>query len=113
MEAEMNFEELTGKKLAILAWGEDEQGEDEAAVFTGIARWADGHLYLDHEGTPPYFQIPDDVLYRVKPVPDDLKDIFLDAEYYISLLIGPLPDDADPSEYIHTGLKWPEQVEDE
>jgi hypothetical protein len=79
----------------------------------GIARWADGHLYLDHGGNPESFQIPDEVLDRVKPVPDDFKDIFFDAEYYIGMSIGPLPDDADPGEYIDTGLKWPEQVEDE
>ena len=113
METDINFEELTGKKLAIIAWGEDEKDEDEAAVFTGLARWADGHLYLDREGNPPYFQIPDDVLDRIKPVSDEVKDILLNAEYCISMLIGPLPDEADPGEYIQTGLKWPEQVADE
>jgi hypothetical protein len=98
---------LTGKKLAIIAWGEDEKGEDEAAVFAGLARWAEGHLYLDHGGNPESFQIPDDLLDQVKPVSDDIKDILLDAEYYISMSIGPLPDD-DPDEYEQTGLKWPD-----
>ncbi len=37
----MKLEELTGKKLAILAVGDDEKGETEAAVLTGLARWAD------------------------------------------------------------------------
>jgi hypothetical protein len=98
METDMNFEELTGKKLAIIAWGEGEKGEDEAAVLAGIARWADGHLYLDHEGNPPSFQIPDDVLCWVKPVSDDVKDILPDAEYCISMSIGPVPADDDPAE---------------
>ena len=35
----MNFDELTGKKFAIIAIGEDEKGKTEAAAFIGHARW--------------------------------------------------------------------------
>jgi len=103
----MNFEELTGKKLALAIWGEDENGKDDVAVLTGRARWANGHLYLDYGRNQKPFQFPDDVLERIKPVPADVADIFLEAEFYISMSIGSLPDDADPNDYIDTGLKWP------
>jgi hypothetical protein len=104
----MNFTELTGKKLAIVAIGESEKGETEGAVFTGLARWANGHLYLDRGRNQKSFQFPDDVLQRIKPVPAEIADIILEAEYYITMSIGPLPNDANPKDYIETGLKWPE-----
>jgi hypothetical protein len=104
----MNLEKLTGKKFALVAMGEDESGKKEGVVFTGIARWIKGHLYFDHSSKHKPFQLPDDVLHRVKPTPKEFKDILLDAEFYIIMSIGSLPDDADPSEYVQTGLKWPE-----
>jgi hypothetical protein len=42
----------------------------------------------------------------VKPVPDDVRDILLNAEYFINMSIGPLPEDEET--YIPTGLKWPD-----
>jgi hypothetical protein len=104
----MNYSKLNGKKIAIAAIGVDEHGEKEGAVWTGIARWENGHLYLDREEDPKVFQFPDNVLKRIKPVPSDLSDILLDSEYYVKLSIGPLPEDADPKDYRQTGLKWPE-----
>ncbi len=103
----MNFETLTGKKLAILAVGDD-NGETEAAVFTGIARWAEGHLFLDRDESQKSFQIPDDTLERIKPVPIEVADIFLGAEFFIPMSIGPLPDNSNPDDFTQTGLKWPE-----
>jgi hypothetical protein len=104
----MKFEELTGKKLAILAVGNDDKEETEAAVFTGIARWSNGHLFLDRDCNQKPFQIPDDTLERIKSVPEKVSDIFLGAEFYIPMSIGPLPKDANPEDYTQTGLKWPE-----
>lgn len=102
----MNFDELTCRKIALVAWGEDENGKDDVAVFTGIARWENGHLYLDRKGKKP-FQFPDDTLERIKPVPAEISDILLEADFYISMTIGSLPKDANPEDYIKTGLKWP------
>lgn len=104
----MKFEELTGKKLAMIVWGEDDNGEDDVAVFTGIARWTGEHLYLDREDNPKPFQIPDELLERIEITPEEIKDIVLDAEYYFNATISPLPDNEDESDYMQTGLKWPE-----
>ena len=43
----MNLDHLTGKKFAILAVSENDNGETESAVFTGIARWDNGRLLLN------------------------------------------------------------------
>ena len=69
----MNLQELTGKKVAIIAVGDDERGKTEGAVFIGITRWSNMHLYLDHGGDPKSFEFPDDVLVRIKPVPTSVK----------------------------------------
>jgi hypothetical protein len=37
----------------------------------------------------------------------DLKVLLLGADYYFNVSIGPLPDGANVSEYLETGLKWP------
>ena len=103
----MNLNYLTGKIFAILAVSEDSKGKTESAVFTGIARLANGHLFLDREDKKS-FPIPDATLKQIKPVPKDKADIFLNAEYYVSINIAPIPDDANPQDYIKTCLKWPE-----
>jgi hypothetical protein len=103
----ISFNELTGKKLALVVLGDDEKGETEGAVFTGLAQWVNGHLYLERGRNQKPFQLPDDTLERIKPVPADIKDIVLEAEYYLTMSIGPLPEDANPNDYIETGLKWP------
>jgi hypothetical protein len=104
----MNFEYLTGKKLAILAVGDDDNGETEAAVFTGVARWANGHLFLERDSNQKSFQIPDDTLERIKPVAVKVADIFQGAEFYVPMSIGLLPDNVNPHDYLESGLKWPE-----
>jgi hypothetical protein len=103
----MNLNYLTGKKFAIWAVSKNKKGETESAVFNGIARLANGHLFLDREGHKS-FSIPDATLKQIKPVSKDRAESFLNAEYYVPINIAPIPDDADPQEYIKTCLKWPE-----
>ncbi len=104
----MKYEELNGKKFAIVAIGEDKDGKTEAAVFTGVGRFENGHVYLDHGGEPKTFELPDEVLPRIIPTADDLKDIVEGAEYFVMMSIGPIPEGDNPEEYIKTGLKWPD-----
>ena len=76
-------------------------------IFTGIARWVDGHLFLDREDNK-FFQLPDNALERIKPVPPSVADILQEAEFYVPIYIAPIPNDENPKDYIQTGLKWPE-----
>jgi hypothetical protein len=103
----MNLNYLKGKKFAIRAVSKNSKEETESAVFTGIARLANGHLFLDREDHKS-FPIPDAALKQIKPVPKDMADILLNAEYYVPIYVAPIPDDANPQDYIKTCLKWPE-----
>lgn len=104
----INIEKINGKKLALLLMGKKENGEDDWAVFTGIARWDGKSLLLDRGEKKNSFRVPTDTLNRIKPVEKKNKETFCDAEYFIPLTVGALPDDANLNEYIKTDLKWPE-----
>ena len=81
----MNLEEINGKKLALLLISKDEKNEDDWAVFTGTAKWNGNKLILDRGKDKELFTVPDDVLFRVKRVDEDVKDTLLGAEYFYSI----------------------------
>ena len=60
----------------------------------------------------PEFPIPDDTLDRVKPVLPEVREILEEAEFCTMLRVGPLPEDADLSEFTDTGLRLPRDGED-
>jgi hypothetical protein len=99
----LNFRELNGKSLALLFAGED----DDWSVLRGIVRQEGEALLLVHNAGEKPFVIQPEWIDRIKSTPADLGDI-LDADFFLLLSVGALPEDADPSDYIHTGLKLPE-----
>jgi hypothetical protein len=99
----LNPKELNGKSLALILAGEDE----DWSVLRGIVRQEGQVLLLDH-CTGQAFHIQPEWLDRIKPTPADLSDILMNADFFLPLSVGPLPEDADPSDYINTGLKLPE-----
>jgi hypothetical protein len=103
----MKAHELVGKKIALLLIGTKENGDDDWVVFAGTVYEVNGALYVDFGGRWPLFEIRDEWAARVRPTDDKSRDILLDAELFIPLTVGNLPDDAPPSEFQETGLKWP------
>lgn len=101
------------KKFAVIIV--EDNGTENGAwyVLAGVAKWRDGHLFVDRGIDAPEFSIPDDTLDRVKPVQPDVRGVLEEADYYTMLSLGPLPEDADPSEFTHTGLKLPSDGEDQ
>lgn len=45
-------------------------------------------------------------LSRLKPVPDDLKELLLNADYALSMSVGDLLETGDTADYKETGMKW-------
>jgi hypothetical protein len=97
----VDYQELQGKSLAIILAGEDE----DWSVLRGTVRVEDAALLLDHNVSDQPFLIQSDWLSRIKPTPADLRDILMNADYFMSLNLGTLSNDADMSEYESTGLK--------
>ena len=78
-------------------------------MFFGVAKYDGNQLILNRGDDQPPFVVFDDWISRIKPVTEDAKAVFEDAEYYLPLSIGSLPEGVNPSEsgYLETGLVWP------
>lgn len=97
--------QLVGRRLALLLQGEDEQGQDDWAVFTGTVREDGGRLFLDREQGA--LDLQKDWIERVQPVEPEVSEVLLGADYVLSLSVGTLPDDVSAEGLEPTGLKWP------
>jgi len=102
----INPKTVHGKKLALIGWAKDDEGEDDVSVFSGIARWNGTQLILDRGNDNLDFNIPNEWLQRLKSVEDEFKETLMNADYSISFSVDNLPNDK-ASEYILTTLKWP------
>lgn len=98
---------ILGKPFCVLLIGTTVDGEDEGAVFSGTLKQNESGLYLDRGESPP-FEIDPEWIERIKPVGPDIKDILLNAEYYLSLSVGQIPEGESTESYVATGLKWPQ-----
>ena len=98
---------IHGRRIAMIAWAKKTDGSDDVAVFTGIAEWRGAALTLVREPPESSFVLDDECLERLKPVPDDLKTMLLDAEYQFSVTVGDLDEAADRETMLKTGLRWP------
>jgi hypothetical protein len=96
-----------GKRLAMIAWGKNEDGSDDVAVFTGVAEWDGAVLMMRREPEASSFAIPPGWLPRLQIVRDDMRPTLLDAEYSFSVTVGNLGDGEDVSVFQSTGLRWP------
>ncbi len=99
-KTQTDFAELNGKKLALISWG-----KNDADVFSGFAKWDNGHLYLelDTKGKLKSFQLRDDLLEQIKPVPAEITEIVLGADFYVDMSTVPTPDEAKQREGKKTG----------
>ena len=97
---------LHGKKIAILFNSKDEAGEEEWAVLAGRGVWDGEDLRVSRGAGRTPFLVPHHALARLRPVQDEVREIFLDADVWLPLFVGPLPEDADHGEYESTGLNW-------
>lgn len=85
LETLMNvaFPDLFGKKVALLLWYFNENGESTAGVVSGTAFLHDGNMAIHRGSLLPPLPIPLSLVWRAKQVPSDLKDILKMADYCI------------------------------
>lgn len=91
----------------MIAWSQKPSGQDSVVVFSGVADWDGAVLTMRREPQESSFVVRSEWLARIKPVTPDLAETLLGAAYAFSVTIGTLNDDADPSLYRMTGLRWP------
>lgn len=100
-------ETLQGKRIAMLTWGKKDNGEDDVHVISGIAAWDGSELKMYGIPGINFYTVKAEWLDRIRPVEDKLKSVFQDAEYAFTVSIAPLPDGADTSGMVNTGLRLP------
>ena len=71
---------LHGKRIAVLLNGQDEAGEEEWAVLAGRGVWDGEDLRVSRGAGRTPFLVPHHALARLRPVQDEVREIFLDAD---------------------------------
>src|ERR1700756_417248 len=101
----LTTEEIIGQPLALLLIGEDDRGEDEWwLVYGTLANTDDGFAFVrakDGAGVP----LESEWLERIKSVTPQQTGICKPSLFYLPLSVGPIPENADPAEYVRTGLR--------
>ncbi|MBQ0797088.1 hypothetical protein [Zhongshania sp.] len=97
--------EALNKRFALVLWAEDEQGEEDVAVFSGTLI-KEGNLYFLQRRSGQGPEIREEWLERIKPVDDELKETLMGCEFQLSLSVGK----AISGQVLESfgGLKWPE-----
>ena len=102
----MDLTRYDGKPFALLLMGETEDGQDDWAVFPGIARLKDSSLYIERAGNEPPIEIQPEWYERIKPTNDESRDILQGADYFLGRTVGNFSDE-DAKDLQSIGLKWP------
>ena len=87
--------------------GSTADGEDNWAVFPGTARVENGALYLDR-GVKSRFEVRPEWIERIRAVDPDLRSTLQNADYFLALSVGTPPEGEGGSDFLETGLKWPD-----
>lgn len=104
----MELRDFDGRAFALLLMGTTPDGEDDWVVFSGTAQVDHDGLRVDRGSEAPAFHVAPHLVPRIRPTTPEQREILLGAEFVLPLTVGALPDDADPNEYVATGLKWPD-----
>ena len=99
--------DIVGKRLALVIWGKDRDGEDEVWVHTGTVQASGSGFVLDRGEDKPLVKLLPEWLSRIKPVNDEVRSTLNGAEICLSLTISPVPEGVDPSEFEDIGLHHP------
>ncbi len=93
-------------KIALLLVGD---GENEVWVSQGELVERGGQLAFVR-ANDVYLPFEPEWVSRAKPVPENLRSAFgSEAEFYIRLLVGNLPEGIDAQSYWATGLRLPRE----
>lgn len=95
--------ELENKTLAIAFWQKDSKGQDDVILVSGRCALREKEIYLISE--EKQILILNDWISRIVRIEkDEIKKIFHQCEFGLSLIVADLPLEADMSEYESLGL---------
>jgi hypothetical protein len=95
--------DLKDKDVALIIWNTEK--EDDVHVYLGKIILEEDTFYFINEHRKWKVSLNSEQLERLKLVPEDLKQILLQANYSLSVTIADLPDDNSDG-LIYTGINW-------
>jgi|SRR5664279_5297989 len=91
------------KSTALLIW--NSEVENDAHVYLGQIKREGADFVFKNELKRWELSLDPEKLERLKPVTAELKEIFLGADYFISLSMTGLPEDPG-QDFVPTGFGW-------
>jgi hypothetical protein len=104
--AAMNIKELIGKSISMIVWNTEK--DDDVHVYLGRLHFENNDYWFINQDKGWRVALDEEQLTRLKPVPDDLREILLNADYSLSMTIGDLPD-TEKGQHQSTGMNWRDQ----
>jgi hypothetical protein len=101
----MELKETEGRDIALVV--ENVEKEDDVRVYLGrMINEKDGYFFIN-EAQSWRVSLNADHIQGLRPVPDQLKSILLNADYFFTMTIATLPNLVNEG-FRNTNLKWPE-----
>jgi hypothetical protein len=101
----MELKETEGKDIALVVDNIEKEGD--VCVYLGrIIKERDEYFFIN-QAQSWRVSLNADHIQKVRPVPDQMKSILLNADYFFTMTIATLPDVAH-ERFRNTNLKWPE-----
>lgn len=85
----IDLEQYSGRKIAVILIDYSDDNAGEWYVVFGCAKIKEGRLFVDRE-TDTDFPIPEATYDRIRRVTPDISSIVGDAEFVVTLTVGPL-----------------------
>jgi len=100
---DMNSEEIKSASIALVVYNAND--DTDVHVYLGRMHRAGGEWYFINEERGWKISLNSEQLNRLKPVPDSLKSVLLNADYAVTMVIQSFPG-SDMTGYEKTGMKW-------
>lgn len=94
---------IPGKRISLLIWNTEK--EDDVRVLAGEIIKREAVYYFVNETEGWRVTLTEEMLGRLREVPENLKKTMLYADFAISVSMGSLPEDGREG-FDNTGIKW-------
>src|SRR3954470_12500907 len=101
----MDIEDLEGKLICLVIW--NTEIENDVHAYAGKIICENNQYCFVNEERNWRVSLDDEQLKRLTPTPIELKEPLLNAEYYINMSMGNIPEESKDV-FIDTGLNWNE-----
>ena len=99
----MDYNQLKTKSVALLIWNTEK--ENDAHVYIGAIIKEEAGFHFVNKSQGWKLSLDEEKMQRLEEVTEDMKEVFLGADYFISLSMTTLPN-KDNQDFIPTGIKW-------